>query len=52
MPSGARVNDASTIIDLFYRTTVNGATLSMAVSDVGTGTDANTVSIAGCYKAA
>jgi hypothetical protein len=36
MPSAAGVNSDESYIELFYRTAVNGATVALATSDVGT----------------
>jgi hypothetical protein len=51
-PSAARVNANSTRIELYTRLTANGASSNMAVADVGTGTDDNTIYFAGTYVAA
>lgn len=50
-PSAARVNANANHIDLYKRATANGASVSIAVADVGTGTDDNTIYFAGTYIA-
>ena len=50
-PSAARVNANSNKIDLYKRATANGASVNMAVADVGTTADDNTIYFAGTYIA-
>lgn len=50
-PSAGRVNANTTRIELYTRLTANGASVNMAVADVGTTTDDNTIYFAGTYIA-
>jgi len=51
-PSAMQVDGNSTNIYLQYRSLANGATSFVAVSDVGTGSNANSIQFAGTYLAA
>lgn len=49
-PINARVRPNSKLVDLCYRTTSNGGDLFLAVADMGTGANANTVTVSGTYE--
>jgi len=49
-PLNARVRPNSKLVDLCYRTTVNGDDIFLAIADLGTGANANTVTISGTYE--
>lgn len=49
-PINARVRPNSKLIDLCYRTTANGSDLLLAIADLGTGANANTLTISGVYE--
>jgi hypothetical protein len=51
-PSAGRISANATTIELFKRATSNGATVNMAVADVGTGTDDNATFFSATYVAA
>jgi len=49
MPSSGRILGNSTSMPLFYRTSANGATIALDVSDLGTSTNANFITFSGFY---
>ena len=49
-PINARVQPNSKLLELCYRTTANGTDLFLAIADLGTGANANTVTIGGSYE--
>ena len=49
-PLNARVRPNSKLVDLCYRTTVNGDDIFLVIADLGTGANANTVTISGTYE--
>lgn len=51
-PSSARVVVNSKTVELAYRTTANGNDLFLAPSDLGTGANANTLTLGGTYEIA
>ena len=51
IPIGIQAVDGSTVLELYYRTTVNGATSSLPVTNVGTGGSSNLLYFAGTYIA-
>ncbi len=52
MPSSGLFLASSTDLDLYYRTSVNGASVSLDVADLGTGANANYAFFAGFYTVA
>lgn len=49
-PINARVIPNAKLVNLYYRTTVNGDDVLLAIADLGTGANANTVTISGTYE--
>ena len=49
-PLNARVRPNSKLIDVCYRTTVNGDDITLAIADLGIGANANTMTIGGSYE--
>jgi hypothetical protein len=50
VPINARVRPNSKLVDLCYRTASNGSDTFLAIADLGTGANANTVTISGTYE--